>query len=63
MSNENPLGNRGKANEDTWARKRDAEAIDALKKKGQGGDKSDAAPATGKPGEKGKSKPVAKSKS
>lgn len=56
MSNENPLGNRGKAIEDAWARQRDAEAIDALKKKGQGGDKN-TAPATDKPGETGKSKP------
>lgn len=56
MSNENPLGNRGKAIEDAWARKRDSEAIDALKKKGQGGDKGNAAPATDKPGETGKSK-------
>ncbi|MBX9940435.1 MAG: hypothetical protein K2Y32_14345 [Candidatus Obscuribacterales bacterium] len=52
MSNQNPLGDRGKAQEDAWARKRDQEAIDAMKKKGQekptgngGADKPEAQPA------------------
>jgi|AGTN01.2.fsa_nt_gi hypothetical protein len=36
MSNENPLGDRGKANEDAWARQRDREAIEKMKNQGAG---------------------------
>lgn len=46
-SNSNPLGNRGKAAEDDWARRRDAEAIDAMKKKDQAGKDAGTAPASG----------------
>ncbi|MBS1984957.1 MAG: hypothetical protein JST16_12380 [Bdellovibrionales bacterium] len=52
-SNSNPLGNRGKAAEDDWARRRDAEAIDAMKKKDQAGKDAGTAPASDKGG-KGK---------
>lgn len=52
--NSNPLGNRGKAAEDDWARRRDAEAIDKMKKE-QGGKPGSDAPASGaKPAEKSK---------
>lgn len=34
MSDKGPLSDRGKAAEDQWARERDREAIDKMKKKG-----------------------------
>lgn len=52
-SNSNPLGNRGKAAEDDWARRRDAEAIDAMKKKDQAGKDAGTAPASGATADKG----------
>lgn len=62
MSNDqNPLGNRGKAAEDKWARDRDRKAIEDLKKKGEqaaGGEKT-APKADGKK-VKGSSKPKGK---
>ena len=48
----NPLGRRGKAAEDDWARKRDAEAIDAMKRKEKGGKEGEKKPSA--PGAKGK---------
>lgn len=54
MSNDqNPLGNRGKAAEDKWARDRDAKAIQELKKKGEKG-----AAGGGKPASKAETKKV-----